>query len=197
MPVSANGDAGDITELLNQLSHDGESNRRLAFERLVSLVYGELKNLASANRYRWRLDQSSPGTTSLVHEAYARLAHQPHDGYENRSQFFSIASKVMRSVLIDNARKCSRIKRGGGVPPLPLREDIMVSAQRSDELLALDDALAELDHLDPGLAQIVELHCFGGLTFEDTADALELSTSTVKRRWRLACAWLYRELHAS
>ena len=196
MTVGGTNDLGEITRLLNRLSDDSPEERSLVIEQLMPLVYGELKALARANRYRWQADPA-PGTTSLVHEAYARLARQPGADYENRRQFFSVASKAMRSILIDNARWHSRQKRGDGIAPLPLREEILVSAERSAELIALDDALTTLEDREPALARIVEHRCFGGLTVEETAEALEISSSTVKRRWSLARAWLYRELQPS
>lgn len=196
MPASGNNDLGEITRLLNQLSNDRSSDHSLVLEQLMPLVYNELKALARSNRYRWRGDLA-PGTTSLVHEAYAKLAARPGAGYENRGQFFCVASKAMRSILIDNARWHSRQKRGEGIRPLPLREEILVSADRCDELIALDDALTTLEDREPGLARIVECRCFGGLTVEETSEALGVSPSTVKRRWSLARAWLYRELQPS
>jgi RNA polymerase sigma factor (TIGR02999 family) len=100
----------------------------------------------------------------------------------------------MRSILIDNARHYQRQKRGGGMAPLPLNEETLVSAERSAELIALDEALHSLADQEPALAQIVECRCFGGLTVEETAMALEVSPATIKRRWALARAWLFRQL---
>ena len=191
-------DIGEITQLLGELgeeaSGDGAEDRSQVLSQLMPLVYGELKVLARANRYRWHGGEASPGTTSLVHEAYAKLAKHSEANYENRRQFFCIASRAMRSILIDNARRYLRQKRGGGLSPLPLDEERLVSAERSEELLALDAALEQLDEREPGLARIVECRTFGGLTVDETADALEISPATVKRRWSLARAWLYREL---
>lgn len=185
-------DSGEITGLLGELAEADDSGRERVLDQLIPLVYGELKALARANRYRWS-GQPGTGTTSLVHEAYARLAAS--DGsYPGRRQFFCVASKAMRSILIDNARRHRRQKRGGGVAPLPLNEETLVSAERSAELLALDEALNQLEKREPTLAQIVECRCFGGLTVEETATALELSPATIKRRWTLAKAWLFREL---
>ena len=193
MRSGGDSDTGEVTRLLNQLSEGSEAEQSRVLEELVPLIYSELKVLARASRYRWQAEPS-PGTTSLVHEAYVRLAGRPGSGYENRRQFFSVASKAMRSVLIDNARWYRRRKRGGGIAPVPLEEERMVSAERCDELLALDDALNELAQREPRLARIVECRCFGGLTVEETAEALAVSNTTVKRRWRLARTWLYREL---
>ncbi len=187
--------SGEVTQLLTELDEaSGAEDRHRVLERLVPLVYGELKLLARSNRYRWQGHEASPGTTSLVHEAYAKLAPLSEVGYESRRQFFCIASRAMRSILIDNARRYLRQKRGGGERPLPLDEARMVSAARSEELLALDSALRELEAHQPDLARIVECRVFGGLTVEEAAEALDVSPATVKRRWSLAKAWLYREL---
>lgn len=183
---------GDITGLLQDLAGADGRARAQVLDQLIPLVYGELKALAHANRYRWG-GAPSAGTTSLVHEAYARLASNDR-GYPGRRQFFCVASKAMRSILIDNARLHQRRKRGGGLAALPLREEMLVSDERSAELLALDEAMNRLEQSHPDLAQIVECRCFGGLTVEETADALDLSPATIKRRWALARAWLFRQL---
>lgn len=184
--------AGEITRLLHELDGAPEVARGALVERLIPLVYAELKELARVHRYRWRGE--APGTTSLVHEAYLRLAGSADSGFVNRRHFFAIASKAMRSVLIDNARWQGRLKRGGGRSEVPLEESMLVSAERSEELLALDEALERLDRREPRLARIVECRCFGGLSVEETADALALSQATVKRGWSMARVWLYREL---
>ncbi len=162
--------------------------------RLVPLVYGELKVLARSNRYRWQGYKAGPGTTSLVHEAYAKLALHSEVSYQSRRQFFYIASRAMRSILIDNARWHLRQKRGGGEKPISLDETRLVSAARSEELVALDTALGKLEKHQPELARVVDCRAFGGLTVGETAEGLEISPATVKRRWSLAKAWLFREL---
>jgi RNA polymerase sigma factor (TIGR02999 family) len=186
-------DTGKITRLLSQLDGGADGDRGRVLDQLTPLVYGELRRLAHSNRYRWA-GEPEPGTTSLVHEAWARLAGQPGASYSGRRQFYCVASKAMRSVLIDNARWHYRQKRGGGTTDVPLDEDRLVSEERGEELLALDDALRQLGNQEPELARIVECRIFGGLTVEETADALALSPATVKRRFSLARAWLYREL---
>lgn len=158
-------------------------------------VYGELKMLARAHRVRWE-GRRNPGTTSLVHEAYIKLVGDG-SSFASRGHFYALASRIMRSVLVDNARRFQREKRGGGVEPLPLDESLFVSARRSQELLALDDALKDLEERKPELARIVECRCFGGLTVDETAAALEVSAASVKRRWTLARSWLYRLLAPS
>jgi len=196
MQEGAMNDVGEITRLLEQLDEEQGTDRTAVLEQLMPLVYGELKVLARANRYRWS-GLRSPGTTSLVHEAYLKLADQTPAGLASRRQFFALASKAMRSILIDNARSLGRQKRGGGRPPVELQESMLVSAERSEELLALDEALGRLDEREPRLARIVECRCFGGLTVDETAEALAISSATVKRGWSLARTWLFRELQAA
>lgn len=187
---------GEITRLLGQLDDPRGGDRTAVLERLMPLVYGELKILARANRYRWN-GVESPGTTSLVHEAYLKLADHSRAEFANRRQFYALASTAMRTILIDNARWHSRQKRGGGRSAAPLEESTLVSAERSDELLALDEALSRLENSEPRLARIVECRCFGGLTVDETAEALDVSSATVKRGWSLARTWLYRALRAA
>jgi len=181
----------DVTSLLLRYA-DGETT---AFDRLLPLVYEELQRLARHHRYRWGSpDPRAPGTTSLVHEAYARLVDLDRTDWECRGQFFSLASRAMRSVLIDNARWHAREKRGGDRREVTLKEAPLVSSQRSAELLDLDTALDRLEEEDPRLARIIECRFFGGLTIPETAEAVGVSEATVKRGWNLARAWLYREL---
>ena len=163
-------------------------------ERLLPLVYDELQRLAHHHRYAWGRE---PGleTKSLVHEAYLRLVGQDV-GWESRGQFFAIASRAMRSILIDNARRFGRQKREGQRDRVPMSDDLLVSDARSEELLDLDRALQRLERSNDRLARIVEYRVFGGLTVDETADALGVSAATVKRSWNLAQAWLYRELVA-
>ena len=196
MAEAAASDAGEVTRLLGELSEGSPAQRSRVLEDLMPLVYGELKMLAHSNRYRWQAEPA-PGTTSLVHEAYARLARHPGNRYDSRRQFYGVASKAMRSILVDNARHHLRQKRGGGLTPVPLDEERLVSRARAEELLALNDVLDRLADREPRLAHIVECRCFGGLTVQETAEALAVSAATVKRRWSLARAWLYRELSST
>ena len=172
-------DAGEITRLLERLDGERGAQRAAVLEQLMPLVYGELKLLARANRYRWN-GVESLGTTSLVHEAYLKLADQDRSDFSNRRQFYALASRAMRSILIDNARWHGRQKRGGNPRRAVLEESMLVSAERSEELLALDQALDRLEESEPRLARIVECRCFGGLTVDETAEALEVSSATVK-----------------
>lgn len=189
-------DAGEITRLLERLESEPGPRRSEVLEELMPLVYSELKTLARANRYRWSGIESL-GTTSLVHEAYLKLADQTRTDFANRRQFYALASMAMRSILIDNARWYSRQKRGGGRRPAALEESMLVSAERSEDLLALDEALGHLEDREPRLARIVECRCFGGLTVDETAEALDVSSATVKRGWSLARTWLYRALRTA
>lgn len=130
-----------------------------------------------------------------MHEAYLKLVNQTHIDWQSRGQFFAIASKAMRSVLVDNARHWQRLKREGARERVELEEGMLVSEARSEEVLALDGALERLNSADARLATIVECRFFGGLTVEETAAALGLSPATVKRDWVAARTWLYRELN--
>jgi RNA polymerase sigma factor (TIGR02999 family) len=183
---------GEVTELLREL-REGD---RLALDRIMPLVYEELLRLARVHRARLG-DGRAPGTVSIVHEAYVRLADQERIDSASRAQFFALASRVMRSVLVDNARWHNRKKRGGGVEPVPLSEELLVSESRADDLLAIDEALTRLENTDERLGRIVECRFFGGLTVDETAEALGVSSASVKRGWNLARSWLYRELEPS
>lgn len=185
--------AEPIHSALERLATAPEGERRGLVAHLTELLYPELKALAHSHLYRWG-EPAGAGTTSLVHEAYLRLDAAAPSGFPTRRHFFGAASKTMRSILVDHARHHRRIKRGGGEMPLPLSEATLVSARRSDDVLALEDALVDLERHEPALAEIVELRCFGGLTIDETAEALDVSAPTVKRRWALARAWLYRQL---
>ena len=182
-------DRDDVTILLKGMAR-GDSG---AADRLMSLVYDELRQMARRHRSTWR--QSPLGTQSLVHEAYLKLVDQSTVEWSSRGQFFAIASKAMRSILIDNARHYLRLKREGGRERVELEEGLLVSAARSEELIALDAALERLRQADPRLGTIVECRFFGGLTIEETADAIGSSPATVKRDWAAARTWLFRELH--
>ena len=176
---------------VTQLLHDWTDGHAAALDQLTPLVYGELRRLAE--RYFRR---EHPGhtlqPTALVHEAYERLVGQRLPPWQNRAHFFGVAAQLMRQILVDHARRHQAAKRCGQQVPL---DDVVVLAQaRSAELLALDEAVTALATLDPRKGQIVELHFFGGLTVEETAQALGISAATVGRDLRLAKAWLSHEL---
>ena len=176
----------EITQLLVQLS----GGSRDALDRLLPLVYDELRNLAASYLRRERPNHTLQ-PTALVHEAWLKLIGDSQINLQNRAHFFGIAAQVMRRVLVDHARRQTADKRGGEVLKLSLDENIDAAQERAVELIALDDAMTELATFDPQKSRIVELRFFGGLSVEETADLLGVSAVTVKRQWRLAKAWLY------
>lgn len=164
-----------------------------ALERLVPLVYGELRRIA--HRYMRRED---PGhtlrTTALVNEAYLRLIDVDHVEWQDRAHFFAVSAQMMRRILVDAARARGREKRGGGSPVLNLSDSVEALIARGPKLMALDDALNSLAKLDTRKAMVVEMRFFGGLSAEETASVLGISAQTVLCDWTLARAWLKREL---
>ncbi|MGH9723205.1 MAG: ECF-type sigma factor [Bryobacteraceae bacterium] len=183
------GNPSDVTSLLVEYG----SGKREAMNDVMRLVYDELRKLAHARRAQWQ-DWKTPGTTSLVHEVYLNLVDQTRARWEDRKHFFYFASVAMRNLLIDHARRAGRQKREGERVQVSLDDIPIVSEQRSDELLALDEVLTRLQQSDERLSRIVECRVFGGLTVEETAETLSLSPSTVKRGWDAARAWLYKEM---
>ena len=181
-----------ITHLLQEWQNGSQE----AFDRLVPLVYNELRALASRQLTReWRHDRLE--ITAVVAEAYLRLLDQREVDWKSRAHFYGIASQLMRRILIDHARLRTRAKRGGIQTPAEFDEALTVAdthALDAVDVLDLDRALTKLEALDPGQARIIELRFFGGLTIDETAHALALSPTTVKREWAIARGWLYREL---
>jgi RNA polymerase sigma factor (TIGR02999 family) len=180
-----------VTQLLLEVS----GGDRSAVDELLPLVYRELKRLAGA-----QLRNERPGhtlqPTALVHEAYIKLVDQRDVSWQNRAHFMGVAAQVMRRILMDYARTRNREKRGSGVRPVALDEALVVSEDRSSELVEIDEALTRLEQMDPRQAKVVELRFFGGLSVEETAEVMGISTPTVKREWAMAKAWLRRELTA-
>ena len=166
---------------------------RAALDRLMPLVYEELRRLAHRQMRRERPGHALQ-TTALVNEAYLRLVDYQRVRPRDRAHFLSIAAQAMRRILIERARAQGTRKRGEGAPLLPLEGVADVASQRAAELLALDEALTRLAEMDPRKSQVVELRYFGGLTTEETAEALGTSTTTVERDWSSARIWLRREL---
>jgi len=180
--------SGDLTKLLSEVA----KGDKVAASQLVPLVYREMRRLAAAYMRRER-ENHTLQATALVHEAYLKLVDQRTD-WQSRAHFFGVAAQVMRHILIDHARGHSRAKRGGAKEAVTLDEGLVFSDEKSEELLALDEALQRLAKLDTRQAKVVEMRFFGGLTVEETAEALSISPITVKRDWSLARAWLYGEL---
>jgi RNA polymerase sigma factor (TIGR02999 family) len=181
----------EVTLLLNKLNEKGRATDREALDRLLPLVYNELRRLAGS--FLNREHAVSIQTTELVHEAYFRLTDQRSVDWENRGQFFAIAAQAMRRILIDAARARGTHKRD--VEKISLDSAPEISAETDGPLLQLDAALKELASLDPDQARVVELRYFGGLTIEETAEVLKISPATVKREWSTARAWLYDRIN--
>jgi RNA polymerase sigma-70 factor, ECF subfamily len=181
---------GEITNLLVQL----QNGNRDAQSRLIPLVYAELRRVAA--RY---MRGEQPGhtlqATALVHEAYLRLAGQTEINWQNRAHFFGVAASLMRRILVDHARTRRAKKRGGSNQKVSLDVGTLVQSDPPRQVLALDEALERLARRDPRQSRIVELRFFGGLSEEETAEVLGISTRTVKRDWRVARAWLYQQLN--
>src|SRR5258706_560524 len=169
----------------------GEEPLPDAREELTPLVYQELRRIAGSFLRRERSDHTLQAT-ALLHEAYLRLAGQNATSWKDRTHFFGVAAHLMRMILVDHARSKSAEKRGGGLKPITLEEALSASSERPADLVALDDALMELEKFDPRKSKVIELRYFGGLTIEEAAEVLGLSTSTLVRDQRLAEAWIQR-----
>lgn len=179
----------DVTTLLG----DWSRGNRSALNKLLPLVYAELRRMAARQLRRERTNHTLQ-PTALVHEAYMRLVDQRQVDWQGRAHFFGVAAQVMRRILVDHARRRSAGKRGDGVRCVSVDDAHGVPASSEIPVLALDHALNRLQRVDAGLARIVELRAFGGLTIEEASHVLEVSPSTAKRDWRTAIAWLNREL---
>ncbi|HMB92628.1 MAG TPA: ECF-type sigma factor [Rhodothermales bacterium] len=182
----------EITQLLQEVS----SGDRAAMDRLLPLVYEQLRKMAHQQRLRWQ-GQATLNTTALVHEAYMRLSDGAQLDLESRLHFMRVAAKAMRYILLDHAKAKKRLKRGGDQQRVPFEEALAVSEAEAEELLALDEALKRLEKVNERQSQIIECRFFGGMTIDDTAHALGVSAPTVKRGWAMARAWLYREMQTS
>jgi RNA polymerase sigma factor (TIGR02999 family) len=178
----------EVTILLEQMSAGDGS----APERLLPLVYDDLRRLARAFFANEKSDHTLQAT-ALVHEAYIRLVNWENVSWQNRAHFFSVAAEVMRKILIDHARRKNAQKRDGG-QKIMLDEAVSFSNDKELDLIALDQALKDLEKLDPRQAKIVELRFFGGLSIPETAYVLKTSETTIKREWTFAKAWFQREL---
>jgi RNA polymerase sigma factor (TIGR02999 family) len=172
---------------------DLKSGRSQALEQLVPIVYDELRRLA-AHYLRDERAAQTLQPTALVNEAYLRLVAQELPDFECRAHFFGVAAHLMRQVLVDHARRHRSQKRGSGVSPVPLEHAIVFAPEKSDDIVAVDEALTALAKVDERKCRVIELRYFGGLSVEETARALNISVGTVGREQRLAEAWLHREM---
>lgn len=184
-----NSSPEEVTSLLKRLS---EGDQEVA-AKLVSLVYDDLHRIAASRLRSERADHTLQ-TTALVHEAYMRMTGQRNANWQNRNQFFAVASQVMRRILVDYARAQQRARRGGKLQKVLLEDVLLVSPERTNEVLAVNESLSKLEQFDPRQGRIVELRYFGGLTIEEIAEVLDISGKTVTRELNAAKAWLYGEL---
>jgi RNA polymerase sigma factor (TIGR02999 family) len=181
------------THEITRLIQEHRRGSRDALDRLFPLVYEELHSIAHRALLRERTSHTL-STTALVHEAYLRLVDQERACWNDRAHFLAIAATAMRRILVDYARRQKRLKRGGERRAVTLDDAMLVADQRADTLLALDDALSGLGALNERLSRVVECRFFAGLTTEETAAALQVTTRTVERDWQKARAWLYTQL---
>jgi RNA polymerase sigma factor (TIGR02999 family) len=187
------GVASATAENVTQLLRDWSSGDTGAREKLIPLVYPELRRLA--HRYMSReAGKQTLQTTALVNEAYLQFAEKSHPQWQNRPQFFAVAAQLMRRIMVDHARERCALKRGGAALRVTLDEGALVTGERAAELLALDEALENLAAFDLRKSRIVEMRYFGGLTMEEIAEVLKIHPNTVMRDWSAAKAWLYAAL---
>jgi RNA polymerase sigma-70 factor (ECF subfamily) len=179
----------DITGLLL----DWGSGDKEAFDKLIPLVYKELRRMAHFYMQRERAGNTLQ-TSALINEAYIRLVDYKRMRWQDRAHFFAVASQAMRRILVERARSRRRDKRGGGAQKVSLDEAADLAAERAVSIIALDDALTDLSAVAPRKGKIVELRYFGGLNIDETAEALGISSPTVQREWRAAKAWLYKAI---
>jgi len=187
--METQGEPQEVTRLLLAWNEGDEG----ALEKLVPQVYQELRRLAKRQMRREHPDHTLQ-TTALINEAYLRLVDLRNVQWQNRAHFFALCARLMRRILVDFARSRHYAKRGGGAQPVSLDESLVVSPAHSTDFVAVDDALKALTKVDARKAQVVELRFFGGLTVEEAAEALKVSSETIQRDWKLAKAWLLREL---
>jgi RNA polymerase sigma factor (TIGR02999 family) len=180
----------DITDLLEEVREGDDS----AVDRLLPLVYDELRRIAHRALLAERADHTL-NTTALIHETYLRLVDQTRTSWSSRAHFLGVAALAMRRILVDYARSRRSQKRGGERIAVTLEDGMLLADQRADSIVALDDALSRLALLSDRLARVVECRFFGGLTVQETAQVLQVTTRTVERDWQKARAWLYDQLH--
>jgi RNA polymerase sigma-70 factor, ECF subfamily len=181
---------------ITQLLQDWSGGDQTALDKLMPLVYEELHRLAHQHMRR-----EQPGhmlqTSALINEAYLRLVDQPQIRWESRAHFFGIAARLMRRILVDEARKRNSAKRGGRAIEVSLVEGANIAEEQAANVVALDDALKTLQAIDSRQSEIVELRFFGGLSIEETAEVLKVSPGTVMRDWTFARAWLRQQMDAA
>lgn len=182
----------DITQLLREASGGDQQARNNLFDA----VYHELRIIARAHRNRWRGNETL-NTTALIHEAYVKLANGELADYEDRTHFFATASKAMRQILINYAERYAAAKRGGDAVRVTLSENIPVTDDSFDDLLVINELLGQLEENNTRHCRLFECRVFGGMTIDETANALGVSPATVKRDWSLISAWIYREVSQS
>lgn len=178
---------------VTQLLLDWGNGDKAALDKLVPVVYQELRRLAAYYMRRERPGHTLQ-TSALVNEAYMRLVDYSQIRWQSRAHFFAVAAQAMRRILVEHARKRHFAKRGGGAVQVSFDETAIVSQEQASDLVALDDALTSLEAMDERKARIVELRYIGGLNIEETAEVLGISPATVQREWRAAKAWLYRAI---
>jgi RNA polymerase sigma factor (TIGR02999 family) len=188
-PLSIDRSRLSVTDLLVAWGNGD----RFALDNLVPLVHQELRRLARL-QMRGERDNHTLQTTALVNEAFVRLVDLRRIRWQDRAHFLALSARLMRRILVDHARSQNYQKRGGGVETVTLDDLVITAPQRGADLVALDDALELLGRVDPRKSRVVELRFFGGLTAEETAEALDVSPGTVQRDWRLAKVWLLREI---
>ncbi len=182
-------DASQVTRIL----HRAEAGDRAALDELLPLVYDQLRRDAQQRMAGERPDHTLDAT-ALVHEAYLRLVGDRRLPWQNRAHFYAAAAQAMRRILLDHTKARAREKRGGGRRRVPLSMADIADSWNFQETLSLDEALCRLEERDPAIGEVVRLRFFAGLSVEQTAEALEVSKATVKRRWEFGRTWLFREL---
>ncbi len=185
-----------ISRRITHLLVDWNNGDELALEQLMPLVYEELRRMARRHMRRQPSGHTLQ-TTDLIHEAYLKIAKSDGQNWQNRSHFFGVASRVMRQILVDHARSKQSQKRGGWQARITLADNLAATNDRINEIVALDDALKNLEKLDTRRSRVVEMKFFGGLKIAEIAEVLKISPETVKRDWQFARSWLLRELAAN
>jgi len=181
------------SQQVTRLLHDWSRGNKAALDQLMPVVYQELRKLASSYLKGERSDHTLQAT-ALIHEAYLRLIDQSMPQWESRAHFFGVAARLMRQILVDHARSRAAVRRGGDQQRISIDDALLFSEDQAAELMAFDEALNRLSALDERKCRIIEMRSFGGMSVEETAEALAVSVPTIKREMRLARAWLRREL---